>query len=108
MNKMDEMDSILKLRSEELGFKTAIFGLTIWALYGCWQTLLNGAVYNPVPIFIVITSLCVQSFSEMAMKRKMISGDTEYKEPNKILWSIIAIIAIIATILYIGAYFFLD
>lgn len=55
-------------------------------------------------MMILTVVICVQGFSEMAMKRKMISGDKEYKEPNKILRSVIAIIAIIAILLSIGSY----
>jgi len=106
MKKIDEMDRNIKLRSESLGYKAALMCLAIWTLYESWQTLSNGGQggHNILPMTVLMVALCVQWFSEMAMKRKMISGDEEYKEPNKILRSIIAIIAITAIVISIGSY----
>jgi len=104
MKKMDEMGRNIRLRSEELGFKTAVLALAIWNSYEYGNHLFNGSDNNPLPSLILIAVLCVQWFSEMAMKRKMIIGDEEYKEPNKILWGIISIIAVVAIILPLGAY----
>jgi len=104
MKKIGEMDRNIKLRSESLGYKAALMCLAIWTLYESWQTLSNGGAHNILPMMVLMVALCVQGFSEMAMKRKMISGDEEYKEPNKILRSVIAIIAIVAIVLSIGSY----
>ncbi len=108
MKKMDEMDRNIRLRSEELGFKSSVLILAIWGLYECWQSFFNGGTYNPLPTLILIATLCVQGFSEMVMKRKMISGDEEYKEPNIILWSIIMLIAVVTIVLSIGSYLLLS
>ncbi len=104
MKKMDEMDRNIRLRSEEFGFKTAVFALAIWTLYESWEYLFNSGSYNSLPTLILLVTLCVQGFSEMVMKRKMISDDEEYKEPNRILWRIIAVIATIAILISIGSY----
>ncbi|RCX08161.1 hypothetical protein DFR58_1451 [Anaerobacterium chartisolvens] len=108
MRKMDEMGRNIRLRSEELGFKSAVLILAVWVLYECWQGFFNGGTYNHLPALILIVTLCVQGLSEMVMKRKMISGDEEYKEPNKILWWSIMFIAAIAIILSIGSYLMLN
>ena len=42
----------------------------------------------------------------MAMKHAMIDGDEEYKEPNKVLQSIITAVVVIVVVLAIGIYFF--
>lgn len=102
MQKMDEMDRNIKLRSEELGFKMAVLALAIRTLYESWQAYFNNVKTNNLSVYILALVLCVQGFSEMIMKRKMIAGDEEYKEPNKFLWSVIAIIAVIAIVLSIG------
>lgn len=104
MKKLDEMDKIIKLRSESLGYKAALMCLAIWTLYESWKTLSNGGAHNILPMMVLMVASCVQGFSEMSMKRKMISGDEEYKEPNKIMRSVIAIIAIVAITLSIGSY----
>lgn len=104
MKKMDEMDRNIRLRSEELGFKAAVLALAIWNLYEYGNHLFNGSDNNPLPSLILIVVLCIQRFSEMAMKRKMIVGDEEYKEPNKVLWGIISIVAVVAIILSLGAF----
>lgn len=102
MKKMDEMDRNIRLRSEELGYKIAVLVLAIWTLYESWQTLFNDSKAINFPMYILALVLCVQGFSEMAMKRKMIAGDEEYSEPNKLVWSVIAIIAIIAIVIALG------
>ena len=101
------MDRNIRLRSEELGFKIAILALAIWSMYECWQSVFNGTVYHALPTLILVLTLSIQGFSEMAMKRKMITGDEDYKEPNKVLWSVIVIIALVAIVLSIGYYLFL-
>ena len=104
MKKMDEMDRNIRLRSEELGLKAAVFVLAVWVLIECWRNFSGDGISNPIPMLVLAAVLCVQGFSEMQMKRKMISGDEEYREPNKLLWSIISAIAIIAIIITIGFY----
>ena len=47
---------------------------------------------------------CVQGFSQLAIKQKMIAGDEEYKEPNKLLWTVIAAVIIVAIIASVGTY----
>ena len=103
---MDEMDRNIKLRSESLGYKAALVSLAIWGLYESWQTLSVGGQngFNILPMAVLVIVVCVQGFTEMAMKRKMISGDEEYKEPNKLLRVVIAILVIAAIIISISSY----
>jgi hypothetical protein len=105
MKKLDEMDRNIQLRSEEIGFKITLLLLSVWTFYNCWQNLVNGAKLSPLPGLIVCFAVCVQGFSQMMIKRKMIAGDEEYREPNKILWTILGMIAIAAILLSIGTYF---
>ena len=106
---MDEMSRSIKLRSESLGYKAAVLCLAIWGLYESWQTFSSGGEHEQNIMFMlfVVIATCVQGFSEMAMKRKMISGDDEYKESNKILRSIIAIIVLFALVISVGSYLIL-
>ena len=105
MKKMDEMDRAIHLRSEEWGYKTAMLMLCGWTLYCSWQTLMHGAAHNPVPSLILCISVCVQGFSQLAMKRKMVAGDEEYHEPNKLLQVILTCIVVSVLILSAGTYF---
>lgn len=102
MKKMDEMDRNIRFRSEELAYKIAVLALAIWTLYESWQTYFNDSKAINLPMYILILVLCVQAFSEMAMKRKMIAGDEEYNEPNKLVWTVIAIVAVIAVVIALG------
>lgn len=104
MRKMDEMDRNIQLRSEELGYRVAVLALCAWTLFNSWQTLANGAKHEPLPSLILCLAVCVQSFSQIMMKQKMIAGDEEYQEPNKPLGTVLAIIAIVAVVLSIGTY----
>lgn len=104
MKKLDEMDRNIQLRSEEISYKVTLLALSIWTFYDCWQVFSNGEKYSPFPGLIVCFA-CVQGFSQMVMKRKMIAGDEEYHEPNKIIWAIVGVIAVVAILLSLGTYF---
>ena len=104
MKKMDEMDRNIRLRSEEWGFRAVLIALAVWVLYNCWQTLAKGAPYQPLPMLIMCLGVCVQSFSYMGIKQKMISGDEEYHEPNRLLQTILAALFISVLILAVGTY----
>ena len=104
MKRMDEMDRNIRLRSEEWGFRAMLLALIVWVLYNCWQTLTKGAPYQPVPTLIMCLGVCVQSFSYMGIKQKMISGDEEYHEPNRLLQTILAALFISVLILAVGTY----
>lgn len=105
MKKLDEMDRNIQLRSEEISYKVMLLILCAWTFYDCWQVLTNDAKYSPLPGLIVCLALCVQSFAQMTMKQQMIAGDEEYHEPNKVLWTILGIIAVVAIVLSVGTYF---
>lgn len=107
MKKIDEMDRNIQLRSKEIGYTVMILILAIWTFYNCWQTLANGAKYNPLPGLIVCFSVSVQAISQNVIKQKMIDGDEEYHEPNKVIWLIFAIIVISTIVLSLGTYFLL-
>ena len=105
MKKMDEMDRNIQLRSEEWGYRAALLALSAWTLFNCWQTLMYDVKHNPLPSLILCFAVCVHGVSQMAMKQKMVAGDEEYREPNKLLRTIIAAIVAIVLILSIGTYF---
>ena len=104
MKKMDEMDRNIRLRSQEWGFKAVLIALAVWVLYNCWQTLAKGAPYQPLPTLIMCLGVSVQSFSYMGIKQKMVSGDEEYHEPNRLLQTILAALFISVLILAVGTY----
>ncbi len=105
MKKMDEMDRKIQLRAEEISYRITLAILSIWTLYNCRQTLVNGEKYNIIPGLVVCLVVSVQSFSQMVMKRKMIDDDEEYREPNKLLWVILGCLAVVAIVLFIGTIF---
>lgn len=102
------MERNIQLRSEEWGYRTAMLTLGIWTLFNCWQTLCKGAAYHPLPGIILCFSVCVQGFSQQAMRHKMIAGDDEYREPNKFLWFVIGAVVIAAIILTLGTFFIIQ
>ena len=102
MKKTDEMDRIIQLRPEQLGYRITLLILGLWTLFNCWQTLWNQAPYQPLPGLIFTFAVCVQSFSQMALKQKMTAGDEEYQAPNTLLWTIIGAVLIAAAGLFLG------
>lgn len=107
MKKMDEMDRSIYLRSVEWGFRAAILALSAWTLYTCWQTLAQGAPYRPLPGLILFLATSVQSFSQIALRQRMTSGDEEYRPPNRLLQTVIAAVLLTVLLLCFGTYFIL-
>ena len=107
MKQLDEMDRNIQLRSMERGYKVAMISLCAWTLFNSYQTLANETKYEPLPCLILCLAVCVQSFSQIALKQKMVAGDEEYKEPNKLAQTVIAAVVIVAVTLSIGTYFVL-
>lgn len=106
---LDEMEKTIKMRSQAFGFRGAVLLLAIWTMYESYLVLFTPAErLNIIPSLILTISLCVQYFSELILKRKMIAGDEEYREPNKVVLTIIAIIALAAIIITIGSFFILN
>lgn len=105
MKKMDEMDRSIQLRSEAWGYKTALLALCAWTVFNIYQALVNGAKLKMLPCLILCLSVCVQGFLRIAMKRKMIAGDEEYEEPNKLVHAIILALVIIIVTFAVGVYF---
>ena len=107
MKELDEMGRNIQLRAQEISYRITLLILSVWTFYNCWQVFANDAKYSPLPGLIVCLAVSVQGFSQMAMKRKMIAGDEEYHEPNKIVWAIVGIIAGVAILLSVGTFFLL-
>ena len=51
--------------------------------------------------------MCVQSFSQLAMKRRMVAGDEEYREPNRLLRTVIMGGIAAAVVVSVGTFFLL-
>ena len=79
MRKMDEMERSIQLHAEERGYRTALLSLSAWALFNCWKALAHGSEYSPLPALVLCLAVCVQGFSQMSMKRRMVVGDEEYR-----------------------------
>lgn len=101
------MDRNIQLRSEEWGYRVVTLALGVWTLFNCWQTLAYGAAYRPLPGFILCFAVCVQSFSQLAMKRRMVAGDEEYREPNRLLWTVIMGGIAAGVVVSVGTFFLL-
>ena len=106
MRKMDEMDRAIQLRSEEWGDKTALFGLCGWTVLIIYQSITKGIELEMLPCLILCLSISVQGFAQTAIKQKMIDGDEDFKEPNKLVQGIFLIIVILIVVLAIGIYCF--
>ena len=104
MKKRDEMDRNIQLRSEAWGYKAVLLALCAATLWNCGQTWLNHSQYHPWPSLLLGMAVCVQGFSQLALKRRMIAGDDEYHEPNKLLWTAAAafVILVLAVALGVG------
>lgn len=96
------MDRHIQLRSERWGYRAAVFALMLWTFIHLVQIHTSDVRANGVPIMILAFVVGVQSFSQIIMKRKMIVGDEEYREPNRLLQVIIVGIVIAVLVTWVG------
>lgn len=78
--------------------------MAAWVLFNCWQSLANGTEYEPLPVLILCLATSVQFFSQTAIRQKMIAGDDEYKEPNRLLQMILLTVIFLIILLSVGTY----
>lgn len=105
MKKMDEMDRNIQLHSEGLGYKVAILSLSLWIIFTSYQVIVFKAEFQRIPVLILCLTTSVQYFSRLVIKQQMVSGDDEYKEPNRVLMSLVLLVLVLAFILAIGTWF---
>ena len=103
MKKMDEMERNIQLRSESLGYKAVLLALCAWTLWSSGQAWFNSGTYQPWPSILLGLAVCVQGFSQVALKHRMIAGDEEYHEPHRLLGMSITAFVIFVLILALGA-----
>ena len=81
-------------------------GLCAWTGFNIYQALVVGGKLEMLPCLILILSVSVQGFAQTAIKRNMIAGDEEYKEPNKLVQGVILAVVTVIVVLAVGVYFF--
>lgn len=102
MVKMDEMERSIRTQSQALGFKLAILLLAVWTLVELVRHLMTGWVYAPVPALVLIIVLIAQRLYEESMKRRMVAGDEEYREPNRVMQMVVTAIGVAVVTLAAG------
>ena len=104
MKKMDELDQAVALRGMMWGYRAAMPCLAVWTLFNCWQPLVRQAPYQPLPALIVCLSASVQGFYQLGAKQKMVSGDPEYRAPNRFAQTVAATVVLTAVLLGLGTW----
>ena len=100
---MDEMERNIKLQSQSIGFKAALLLLALWTIYENVISYIGKQSSSIIPGAILVISCVVQYLYEQVVKRKMIDGDEEYKEPNKAIWIVIMSFVVVAILVSIGS-----
>lgn len=96
MKKMDEMDRNIRMRSESWGYRVAMTSLCVWIMYNNYKTIVYGAKLEMIPVLILGLGVNAHNISMSMIKRKMVAGDDEYKEPNNFIQTVITTIVIAA------------
>ena len=104
LNKLDEMDLNIQLRSQALAYKIAVLSFSIWIIFNSYQVFVNKEKFQIIPVLILCLINGVEYFSKASLKQKMVSGDDEYEAPNKVLQFIVLCVAIVAIIIFIGTW----
>ena len=106
---LDEMERSIKLKSQSFAYRITTILLGAWALYEIYLVLFTSAQQlNLMPVIVLTIASNVQYFSELVLKRKMVLGDEEYKESNKIVRAITTILTILIIIASVVAFIFIN
>ena len=100
MEKMDEMDKEIDARAYMYGYKVLAGSLLVWQVVELIK-FINSGEMNIVPLLIMNIGIVVQDLSKKYIKKKMIEGDEEYKQPKNISNKMIVILAIFSIVLSI-------
>lgn len=104
---MDEMDRNIQLQSEGIAYKAAILALSIWTIIASYKTIINETNFQILPVLVLCFAMSVQNFSKIAIKHRMVSGDDEYSEPNRLLHFLTIIVVLAAIVIFIGTWLFI-
>lgn len=102
MKPMDEMDRSIQLRAEEVAYK-AVLGALAGSTCATWlQAFLTKQAPDLVPGLILCLAVCIQGFTQVLYKHKMVEDDEEYREPNRPAQVLGAAVALGAFLLFTG------
>ena len=102
MKKMDEMDRSSQLRAEELAYKAVLGALIVWTCATWSNALLHRLPPDLLPGLILCLAVCIQGFSQLLIKQKMVAGDEESQELNHIARILVATVAVISFLVCTG------
>ena len=98
------MDQSVFLRSEEWGYRVLLLALSAWTLYNCLQAALHGIRYEPAPGWVLLAGVLAQGLSRLAIRQRMLAGDEEYHEPNRLLHVLLEAVVIAVALIAAGMY----
>lgn len=99
---MDEMEKSIKTRSESLGFKLALLLLAAWMLVDLVLYVTTGRFHDMLPGFVLLAVVLAQVLSEQWMKRSMVAGDDEYREPNRVAQMLVGALGVAIVVFFAG------
>lgn len=102
INELDEMQRAIRDRSQVYGFRLAVLALALWTLYNLLMHFGQGAAYNPLPSLLLCGVLLYQIAWESYLKRSMVEGAEDYREPDVFIRGIFAAIALAVIIVAAG------
>ena len=105
---IDEMERNINLKAQSFAYMVAKILLSIWALYESYVTLTDGGRLNIIPILIFTIMNASEGFYGLVLKRKMITGDEEYKEPNKVVRTAIVVVTLAVILISVGTFIFVN
>ncbi|MCI8639830.1 MAG: hypothetical protein HFG41_12030 [Coprococcus sp.] len=98
----DEMEKAILFKAQRNAYFFLTAALFFWSLYESCQVYIYHNQLNPFPCFLLVTSVIIQTFSQLIMTRNAVKDDTDSFETGplvKIIVLICLIISIIATII---------
>lgn len=102
MKPMDEMERSIQLRAEEVAYKAVLGGLAGSTCATWLQAFLTKQAPDLVPGLLLCLAVCIQGFTQVLYKHRMVEDDEEYREPNHPARMLGAAVALGAFLLFVG------
>lgn len=77
LRETDEMERYIIFRSQRNSYFFLVISLIIWSFYESYKVYVYHSRLNPIPCFLLVSAVLVQTFSQLIIKRNAVKDDED-------------------------------
>ncbi len=85
MRKPDEMERQITARAQRNSYLFLVCALLLWSLYESIEVYTRHGRLNPLPCFLLVGAVLVQSFSQLILTRRAVRDDEDSYETGPLV-----------------------